>query len=397
MTWSRRIAGAVLAVAVLGGLVYAFLPAPAPVSLAVVARGPLAVTVEREGQTRVRDRYVVAAPVSGALRRIDLDVGDAVGPGTVLTRIDPQEPELLDPRYEARARADVASAEAALHAAAADVGAAEAEAERAATELARVSRLHEQGYAPAQNLDIVRATDRRAKATLRSARFRVQVAAAELASARAVLHYGEGDRSSEGIAVRAPVAGRVLALPRESAGPVERGAPLVEIGDPASLEVRTDVLSVDAVRIHPGMRVDLTGWGGDTTLEARVSRVEPAAFTKVSALGVDEQRVWVTSQLASPHAQWNRLGDGYRVDCAFVLWSGEGVLQVPDSAVFPHGGGEAVFVASGGRAHLREVGTGRRSGLQVQIRSGLEAGERVVIHPDATLADGDRIRERAGG
>jgi len=394
MKWGKRIVGIGLALIVAGGLIYAFLPGPAKVTVARVRQGPMAVTVDQEGRTRVRDRYLVSAPLAGDAGRIDLEVGDPVTSGDVLTRIEPMPASLLDPRNRAQAKASVAGAEAAVQAAEARRQAADAAAHRSATELARVRSMHAKGYATDQELDIAQASNREAQADRRSARYQVQGARADLESARAMLQYGASGLPREAVPVKAPVAGRVLAVHHESAGPVTSGTELIEIGDPGAIEVKTDVLSSDAVRIHPGMAVRLQRWGGDRDLEGQVTRVEPTAFTKVSALGIEEQRVWVVSRITSPPDLWRRLGDGYRVDCSFVLWSGDDVLQVPDSAVFDHKGDQAVFVLTGGRARLRRIELGHRSGLDVQVLQGLEPGETVVTHPDETVADGVAVTVR---
>lgn len=394
MKWRKRALGILVLVLILAGLVYAFMPSPPTVTVAAAAVRPMSVTVEQEGRTRVRDRYVVSAPVAGEAGRIDLDVGDAVGAGDVLTRIAPMTSNLLDPRSRARARAQVESAEAAVKAAEAGVTAAEARSRQAATELSRVKALYEKGIETDQALDIAQAADQEARATLRSAVFQARVSRAELASARTMLARYDAGEPAESIPVKAPVAGRVLGIRHESAGPVEPGTPLIEIGDPRAIEVATDVLSSDAVRIAPGMPVTLRRWGGDQDLRGQVTRVEPTAFTKVSALGVEEQRVWVISSIVSPRESWGALGDGYSVDCSFILWSGDEVLQVPDSAVFDSEGGSAVFVVEEGRARLRSVKVGRRSGLDVQILEGLAAGEVVITHPDESVSDGGAVKVR---
>ena len=396
MHWRKLALGFVLLLIVLGGLIFAFLPGPVPVIVTTARRAPFAVTVEREGKTRLRDRYLVSAPVGGAARRIDLEVGDPVTSGQVLTRIEPSRPTLLDPRYQAQARARVAGAKAQLDAARARIAAVDAAAATSSSELKRTQEMHRAGYASRQALDQAEAADRQALADLRSARFQVQVAQAELESARSVLHFGSDSTTPhEGVAVRSPVAGQVLAIRHKSEGPVAMGAPLIEVGDPAAIDVEADVLSTDAVRIRPGMDVRLKRWGGADDLAAKVTRVEPRAFTKISALGIEEQRVWVITQITSPRDKWRHLGDGYRVDCSFVLWQGDDVLQVPDSALFTAGGSQAVFVIEKGKARLRTVDVGRRSGLTDQILGGLKAGEIVVTHPDASLRDGSDVKIRA--
>ena len=396
MNWRKLTLGVVMLVLIAGGLVFAFIPGATEVTVTTASRGPFAVTVEREGKTRVRDRYLVSSPLAGAAQRIDLEVGDPVTAGQVLTTIAPSSPALLDPRHEAQARAAVDGARSRLQAAQAGVEAAEAGASKASAELKRIREMRKGGYSSAQALDLAEAADRQARAELRSARFQVNVARAELESAQSVLHYSaDAGGAGGGVAVRSPVAGRVLAVRHKSQGPVDTGTPLVEVGNPAAIEVETDVLSTDAVRIHPGMDVRFQRWGGDGDLTGKVTRVEPTAFTKVSALGIEEQRVWVISQISSPPERWRNLGDGYRVDCDFVLWQGDDVLQVPDSAVFGQDGANAAFVVADGQAQLRKVRVGRRSGLTVQILDGLKAGETVITHPDENLQDGAGVKIRA--
>jgi HlyD family secretion protein len=205
-------------------------------------------------------------------------------------------------------------------------------------------------------------------------------------------------RSSAGassvLAVVAPVAGRVLAVPHESEGVVQPGQPLIEIGNPATLEVLVEVLSTAAVKIRPGARVLLDRWGGPGTLEGRVRVVEPAGFTKVSALGVEEQRVRVLADIVSPAEQWQSLGDGYRVEAAFVLWEGKDLLLAPTSALFRKGEGWALYVAEGGRARLRSVKVGERNGLDARILDGLKAGDQVIAHPDEKIVEGVRVKAR---
>jgi HlyD family secretion protein len=384
-------------VLVLAGVVAGFLPRPVPVDLAPLERGPLTVTVEEEGKTRVIDRYVVSAPVAGFARRIELDVGDAVARGDQLLLLEPLRSDVLDPRRRAEAEARVASARSAMLAAEQNASAADADEELARLELQRIEKLARIQYVAEDELDRARAQARAAAAKLRSAQFALEVARHELEAARTALEYsaaGDGGEPPETVAIRSPVDGRILRLMRESEGVVDSGEPLFEVGDPGALEVEVDVLSSDAVRIAPGTRVRFTRWGGDEPLEGVVRVVEPTGFTKISALGVEEQRVLVISDIVSPPAEWQRLGDGYRVEASFVLWQAEDVLQAPASALFRDGGGWAVFVNRNGRAVLTPVATGARNGLHVQILDGLRAGDEVVIHPgDDVHADG-RIRPR---
>jgi HlyD family secretion protein len=367
MSTRKRIVLVLVGLLVVALLWWSFQPEPVPVSVAGAFRGPLQVTIEQEGMTRVRERYVVAAPVTGDLERIALDEGDAVKRGQVLVHVNPALSQPLDPRTRAQARAQVAEAEAAH--------------DFARSELKRLTPLYERGDISRSDFDQARSAAERARANL--------------AAARAVLSAAQGEGGSAGrVPVTAPVDGRVLTIERESAGPVSAGTPLLAIGDPDALEVAVDVLSTDAVRLAPGMRVLLDRWGGAERLEARVRRIEPAAFTKISALGVEEQRVWVILDITAPREQWQNLGDGYRVEASFVLWEGDDVLQVPSSTAFRDAGEWAVFVVEEGVARRRGVELGRRGGLNVQVLQGLSAGERVITHPDDAIQDGVAVTVR---
>lgn len=394
VSWRRRAFLMGLLVAVLASLAWGFLPEPVLVETAVAERKPLRVTVEQEGRTRVVDRYVLSAPVSGYMRRIGLDVGDTVAAGDALVQLEPGRAEPLDPRQRAGAEARVAAAQAALARAEQQAQAAEAGAELAAAELARVRALRERRFASTGEEDRAVSASRQAQADLRSAHFAVEVARHEIEASRTSLRFAGARSSDRVLTVRAPVAGRVLRLARESEGTVTVGAPLVELGDPSALEVEVDVLSADAVRLRPGTRVRFARWGGSQTLEGVVKTVEPVGFTKVSALGVEEQRVWVICDFTSNPALWRPLGDGYRVEASFVLWTGADVLQVPASALFRAGDGWAAFVVEGGHARQRRVEIGQRTGLQAQILSGIRPGERVITHPDDKVADGVRVEPR---
>lgn len=397
MPWRRNLGLILLAVILLAAIAYGFWPQPVAVDVTAVTRAPLQVTVEEEGKTRVVDRFVISAPVPGYVRRIELKVGDRVSREQVLVEIEPLRSVILDPRSRAEAQARVAAAEAALRAAQEDSVAAEAEADYAAAQLQRLRRLFPKGYVSTETLQQAEAAARRTDARRTSAQFAVQVAKFDLEAARTALRYSAAQNSRqimEEAPVRAPVEGRVLKLMRESEGVVQAGEPLLEIGDPNSLEIEVDVLSADAVRITPGARVMLERWGGAGLLEGRVRRVEPVGFTKVSALGVEEQRVWVIVDITSPTEQWQRLGDGYRVEASFILWEGDSVLQVPASALFRYQEQWAVFVAANGRAQLQPVQVGHRSGLAAEIISPLKQGELVILHPDDSLADGARISLR---
>lgn len=394
--WLRRLLlllGAALLVAL---IVQGFRPRPPLVDLAAVTRGALQVTIEEEGRARVRDRYVVSAPVPGFQHRVTLRVGDPVEEGQVVAVIEPLRAAALDPRARAEAQARVAAASAALQQAEASVRAAEADAGLAEAELARVRRLHEQGATTRARLDEAEARARATAAAGRSAEFGVEVARHQLEAARATLAFATEPADQVGtVEVRAPVGGRVLRVARESEGVVLAGAPILEVGDPSALEVEVDVLSSDAVRLSAGGRVVLERWGGPP-LEARVRRVEPVGFTKVSALGVEEQRVLTILDIVSPPAAWERLGDGYRVEAVFVLWEAPDVLQVPQAALFldPTGAWHTFAVGPDDVVERRRVEVGQRTGLEAQVLEGLREGDRVVTHPPEALEDGGRVRAR---
>ncbi|CAL1240439.1 efflux RND transporter periplasmic adaptor subunit [Candidatus Methylocalor cossyra] len=384
------------AAALLALLAQGFRPAPQLVDTELVSLGPLAVTVEEEGRTRVIDRYVVSAPLAAQARRITLNVGDRVEAGQTLVVLDALPSPISDLRSVAEARARVAAAEAALATAREEAQAAEAAAHIAEDAYQRLRQLRDRNLAALATVDQAEAEARRTAALHRSAQFRVHTARSELEAARAALAYaGRTDPKATGtITLRAPVAGEVLVRHFESERVVQAGEPILEIGDLSALEVEVDVLSSDAVRLAPGMRVLFERWGSAEPLEGRVKRVEPRAFTKVSALGVEEQRVFVIADLVSPRERWARLGDGYRVEARFILWEAAEALRVPTASLFRHGQGWAAFVVQDGRARLRPVAIGRRAALHSEVLAGLTAGERVVVHPGRELADGSRVRLR---
>jgi HlyD family secretion protein len=384
----------IIAVLVVLALAWGFWPRPVPVETREVVRQVLQVTVEEEGRTRVKDRYVLYAPVAGYLRRIQLDVGDAVARGKALALFDPLPPAVLDPRARAEAEARVAGARSALARAEAAHGQAQAEAELAAEEFRRREDLLRRDLVSRSEFDQARARLRALEAATRVTASAIDVARYELEAALAVLRYTAveaSDQPAETVPVRSPVDGRVLKVLQESSGVVPAGHPLLEVGDPRRLEVEVEVLSRDAVRIEPGGRVFFERWGGDEVLEGVVRTVEPTGFTKVSALGVEEQRVLVIADISSPPEAWQRLGDGYRVEAGFIVWEREDALTVPASALFRRDDGWAVFVVQDGRARLRAVRLGPGSGLFTEVVGGLAEGESVIVHPDDTVDDGVRV------
>jgi HlyD family secretion protein len=394
--WRQRILLAVLLLLATLAIVWAFLPRPVPVETARVSRGPLMVTVEEEGKTRLRDRFVVSAPIAGYARRVGLEVGDPVAKGQTLATLEPMRAEALDPRTRATAEARVASAEAGYRAAQERVREAAAADEYATAHLERTRKLAEAGLTPRDALEQVESEAKRARAGKGTAEESADAARHELEAAKAALTVaGEtGGKDREKLVVRSPVAGRVLAVRHESEGVVPAGTPLLDVGDPGRLEVEVDVLSADAVRIHPGTPVRFERWGGEAPLEGKVRRVEPVGFTKVSALGVEEQRVLVIVDFTSPRDRWKKIGDGYRMEARFILWEEQGVLQVPSGAVFRSGERYSVYVVEKGRAKVRPVEVGKRNGLAAQILSGLSEGETVVLHPGDTVTDGRKVRPR---
>lgn len=397
MKWRGRIATLIIALALLAGIGYGFMPRPLPVELIPARKGDLAVTVEEEGRTRVRERYVVAAPVAGQARRILLKVGDPVAAGQVVAHIEPARAASLDPRSRAQALARVEAARAALLAARESARAAAAEARLAEQELARTESLGKANFISQAAVDQARGRLQAGQASRQAADYQVQVARHEVAVARAALTEATAPAGADApaiLAVAAPAAGRVLAVPHESEGVVQPGQPLVEIGNPASLEVLVEVLSTAAVKIRTGARVLLDRWGGPAALEGRVRVVEPAGFTKVSALGVEEQRARVLVDIVTPAEVWKNLGDGYRVEAAFVLWEGRDLLLAPTSALFRHADGWAVYLAENGRARLRPVKVGERNGLDARVLEGLKAGDLVIAHPDEKILEGVRVRAR---
>lgn len=385
----RHLFAGALAAVVVAGAAALLRPAAVPAEAGRVERGTLEVTVEGTGRTRVRERYVVAAPVTGDLVRLDLHAGDAVAEGQRVATILPSE---LDPRTRTalRARADAAvAAVAEARAALARARAAEDEAVRERDRvraLATASALPPRERDAAETIAVARAEETRmAGAAVRRLEREADAARAAVADAAA-----RGDAWIAG--VRAPASGRVLRVLRESGGPVEAGTPLVELGDPARLEVVVDLLTADAVRVRAGDRARVSAWGGDAPLAAVVRHVEPSAFTKVSPLGVEEQRV--NAVLDPAGGGWEALGDGFSVEVAIVIDRRPDVLKAPASALFRTGGGWAVFAIEDGVARRRPVVVAARADREAAIAEGLREGDRVVLHPGDRIEDGRRVEAR---
>jgi len=388
---------AVTTVLIITLLAWGFWPQPVMVEAVAAMRAPLAVSIEEEGRTRVIDRYIVSAPVDGVACRVQLEVGDPVKQGQVLLGITPLESQVLDPRSRAQAKARVSAAESALRAAREEAQAATAAQDYAATELERLRPLIEKGLIAREAFNRAETEAKTSAAAKRSADFNVDVAGYDLEAARTTLQYSAATASgipAERVPVRAPIDGRILKVQHECEGAVRTGEPLLEVGDPTALEIEVDVLSADAVKIKPGMQVLFDRWGGEQPLQGRVRNIEPVGFTKISALGVEEQRVLVISDFTSPGEQWQRLGDGYRVEAQFILWQEDDVLQVPASSLFRYKQGWAVFVIDGNRASRREIEVGQRNGLNAQILAGLASGEMVINHPSDAVEDGRSVKQR---
>ncbi len=403
MNLSKRwIGAAAAAVAFVALLAWAFAPRPVEVEVATAALGRFEATVDEDGKTRLPDRYVVSAPLAGRVVRIALREGDPVEAGTVVATITPLLSPLLDERSVRETTARVEGTRAQLARAGTRIERARVAVEQARIELKRSEQLARDGFIAPTKLDSDRLALQAAQKESEAAVQERQMAQHELEQARAALGVirqgAAGGAAARGFAVRAPIAGQVLRVALTSEATVALGAPLVEIGDLSQLEVVAELLTTDALRTPPGTLVRIERWGGAGTLEGRVHRVEPAAFTKVSALGVEEQRVNVRIVLASPRTLWAALGEGYRVGVRLVVTAKEGALLVPASAVFPLPGSDdhamAAFVVDGGRAKLTPVTLAGRNGQSAWVTQGLAAGTKVIVYPPPAVRDGARIKER---
>jgi HlyD family secretion protein len=395
---ARNARHALLAAGLLGGglaAVLALRPQPVPVDAVSAVRGPLVVAVEEDGMARVKDRFVVSAPVTGSLSRLALEPGDAVKAGDALAEIAPATSPLLDERTRAQAEARLGAALSSLGQARAQVSRAKVAQDIEEQELARSRRLAASGAISAHALEQAEFTRRMRTEELSSAEFGAKVAEEEVRVARVSLgRDGAGAHPDRHVDVLAPVSGSVLRVHQKSAGVVQASTPLLEVGDPAALEVVVDLLTTDAVHVLPGTPVVIHGWGGAQSIAGRVRRVEPSAFTRPSALGVDEQRVNVIVALADPHEHWSALADGYRVEARIVLWQSASVLKVPQGAVFRRGDGWAVFRLENDTAHLTPVTLGHRGETEVEVASGLREGAIVAVHPGDRVKDGVRVERR---
>lgn len=421
--------GALATLAIVGLLAWAFAPRPVEVEVASVSQGPFETTLDEDGQTRLRERYQISAPLAGRLTRITLREGDGVAAGDVLATLTPALAPLLDERSRREAEARVATAQAVLQRAVTRIERARVALTQAENEQRRNAALAEQGYVSPSRVDDDRLAVQAARSEADTAVLDREVAVRELATARAALEALRGGSAGGNFAVRSPVAGRVLKVQQSSEGVVAMGTPLLDIGDIRRLEVFAELLTSDAVQIPPGAAVRIDRWGGAGELAGRVRRIEPAAVTKVSALGVEEQRVKVLIDFTSPAAQWAALGEGFRVGVRIVTRAVPQALQVPVSAVFPlpadaapgieaqatsASGGAlsaarnttvpaaatppssamAVYRVTEGSARLLPVDVVARNGRFAWIRAALQPGDAVVIYPPTALRDGQRVRLR---
>lgn len=371
-------------------LVRAFMPSPMLVDAGTAAVGPMRVTISEEGRTRVKQRYLITAPASGRLARPQWNEGDTVGRGDVLARITPSP---LGSRESAEARARIETAEALVREAEANVARARVEQEEAVSGRDRAEKLAASGSISRERLERAVHAATISERSLESALFRHRAAISSLEVAQAALlalREERGDAKAI-LSVASPVDGQVLRLFEESERVVAAGAPLLEVGDPGEMEVTVDVLSTDAIRVDVGQAVWIEEWGGPEPLSGRVSRVEPAAFTRVSALGVDEQRVNVIVDLDETPPE---LGDGYRVTGRIVVWEKPDVLKVPSSALFRVDEDWSVFVVEGGVARTRGVTVGQQNGVEAEILEGIAAGALVILHPNPRIADGVGVEPR---
>ncbi len=393
MSRKKKIILILAGLVILGALAAALAPSPVPVSTVRVEKGYFAEYVEDEGHTRLGTTHVMSAPVQGYLHRVELEPGDEVRAGEILFSMESLPAPGLDLRALEQAREKLKAARSRLEAARAEHENAQVQMEYTAREARRHEDLFARGVISASVMDRVHNEQKRARAAEKAARSAMDAARFEKENARAVLEVAQGARlgGEHGLKIRSPSAGVVLRRMHYQEGTVAAGVEILEIGDLDELEVRVDLLSMDAVRVRPGMSVELERWGGKESLAGRVRRVEPAGFTKVSALGVEEQRVPVLVEITSPREDWEQLGKEYRVEARFILWEGREVLSVPSSALFREDGEWFVFVVQEGRAMVRRVEPGRRSGLRTQVVQGLGPGETVIIHPGDRVRDGVRV------
>lgn len=388
-TWAWIAAAAAAAAA----LAWAFSPRPIDVEVAAVTTGTFEEAIEEDGQTRLKDRYTISAPVASRLARITLREGDAVAAGDVVAVLTPVMSSMVDDRSAREAAARLRAASAGIERAAARVERARVALEEARLDLQRSEKLASDGFVSAARLDSARLALTAARRELDTASAEREVAVHERALAAAALHPAGAGVDGRPLAVRSPVSGVVLKLALQSESTIAPGAALLDVGDPARMEVVAELLTTDAVQARPGTRTVIERWGGPP-VEGRVRRVEPGAFTKVSALGIEEQRVKVLVDIVDPPAVWSRLGDAFRVTVRVITKSADHALLVPVGAIFPHQEHFAVYRLEGSRARLQPVELGGRNGTFAWVRKGLSAGQDVIVYPPSSIVDGKRVKVR---
>lgn len=380
------------------GLVLMLRRQPVLVDIAEVTRGPLTVSASEDGVTRIRERYEISTPLAGRLQRITLKVGDPVtADETIVARMEPTLPTLLDPRAKAQARARLRAAQRRLEMAKVHLESATAAAEHAEAERVRLYQLRRQDAAADTELQQAELEARLRADERRAAQYAIEIAQYEVELERAALLLTEADAEDElagELEIRAPIDGRVLRMHQENSAVIPAGTVLMEVGDPSDLELVVDVLSRDAVRIRPGAEVSVRRWGGDVPLRGHVRHVEPSGFTKVSALGVEEQRVHVVIDLQTPPEQRQTLGDAYRIEADITLWHEDDVLRIPTSALFRVGDDWATFVVDGGIALQRLVRIGQMNDSLAEVHSGVAAGQAVIEYPGDQISDGVPVASR---
>lgn len=392
-TWVRRAGWALAAAGTIAVIARTAKPKPLPVQVGAVTRGSLQVTVDEDGRTRVADRYQVTAPRAGMLSRITARPGDRIARGAVIARLEALPEPLLGARDRAATEARMAAAADGARQARANVDRIRNALDYARRRADRARELHSRGTISQVELEQSESEQRSLDAELTAAQAAVRVAGHEYELARTSLGVGANARADAATDVTAPVTGVVLRVQQQSEGVVTPGALLVEIGDPAAYEVVVPVLTADAVRVRERASVLLEGWGGDGALHGHVRRVEPSAFTRVSALGVEEQRVNVLVDIDDPRERWSSLNDGYRVAARISLWQGQNVLRVASSALFRRGERWSVFVVRDGHARVVDVEVGERAGAEAQVLRGIDEGARVVLHPSDKVVEGVAVSE----
>ncbi|MGM0589216.1 MAG: efflux RND transporter periplasmic adaptor subunit [Bacteroidota bacterium] len=389
----KQIGIAVGGILIVLAVVWGFWPKPIEVAVKPVQRGPLEVTIEEEGITRVQERYQLAAPVTGYMMRLDGEHGDTLRAGQSIALLQPA-PDMISARQKDIALSQYQAAKIRVQQTEEQLRVAKEEWEVAQRELQRLEDLYIAQIGTQQQIEWAELRAHQAEVQFRSAQFALTIARYERNAAETALATFRKPNQQESIVIESPVEGQILSIHQKNEGVIQAGSPIMEIGALQSLEIRSDVLSTDAVRIDQGTEVRIKRWGSDHVLAGSVRRVDPSGYTRISALGVEEQRVPVIIDIMAPRDQWQSLGDGFRVVAEYIIWQGEDVVQVPSSALFRVADQWALFIQDGNRAQLQYVTIGQQSGLYTQIIEGIRAGDQILTHPDERIEDGTRIRAR---